>query len=77
MTSTLRRIDLATKILAPIATGQIMYFTEMRIGAVFIGGWNVVTVFLEYYLIWKVYNTVPALSKKKYWTKNDSKIDNI
>ncbi|XP_046326039.2 solute carrier family 40 member 1-like isoform X2 [Haliotis rufescens] len=71
MTSTLRRIDLATKILAPIATGQIMYFTEMRIGAVFIGGWNVVTVFLEYYLIWKVYNTVPALSKKKYWTKND------
>ncbi|XP_067649629.1 ferroportin-like [Haliotis asinina] len=71
MTATLRRIDLATKILAPIATGQIMYFTEMRIGAVFIGGWNVVTVFLEYYLIWKVYNTVPSLRKKKYWTKSD------
>ncbi|XP_046573527.1 solute carrier family 40 member 1-like [Haliotis rubra] len=71
MTATLRRIDLATKILAPIATGQIMFFTEMRIGAVFIGGWNVVTVFLEYYLIWKVYNTVPSLRKKKYWTKSD------
>ncbi|XP_067648892.1 ferroportin-like [Haliotis asinina] len=71
MTATLRRIDLATQILAPIATGQIMYFTEMRIGAVFIGGWNVVTVFPEYYLMWKVYNTVPSLCKKKYWTKND------
>ncbi|XP_046573526.1 solute carrier family 40 member 1-like [Haliotis rubra] len=71
MTATLRRIDLATQILAPIATGQIMYFTEMRIGAVFIGGWNVVTVFLEYYLMWKVYNTVPSLCKKKYWTKSD------
>ncbi|ESP03171.1 hypothetical protein LOTGIDRAFT_171641 [Lottia gigantea] len=71
MTSTLRRIDLGTKILAPIATGQIMTYLGLEYGAVFIGGWNLVTVFIEYYLIWKVYQTVPALRKKKGVAKCD------
>ncbi|KAK6166093.1 hypothetical protein SNE40_022863 [Patella caerulea] len=73
MTSTLRRIDLATKILAPIATGQIMTYVGLEFGAVFIGGWNLVTVFIEYYLIWKVYQTVPALRKKKDLSKHDDR----
>lgn len=71
MTASLRRIDQATLILAPIATGQIMTYAGLENGAIFIGGWNVLSVFIEYYLMWKVYETVPALRAKK-----DSKLSN-
>ncbi|BFY97245.1 hypothetical protein BsWGS_00285 [Bradybaena similaris] len=65
MTATLRRIDLATQVLAPIATGLIMSFVGVHFGALFIGGWNLCSVVIEYYFLWKVYNTVPALKRKK------------
>lgn len=65
MSATLRAIDLTTAILAPVATGQIMYFIALRYGAVFIAGWNIVSVFVEYILIWKVYEKVPALKKSR------------
>ncbi|KAL5007813.1 hypothetical protein ScPMuIL_016619 [Solemya velum] len=71
MTATLRRIDLTSMILAPIATGQIMTYASTGIGALFIAGWNVVSVFIEYYLIWKVYQTVPALKMKQFKKKKD------
>lgn len=64
-TATLRRIDLCTKLLAPIATGQIMHFASPGIGALFIAGWNLVSVFVEYILLWKVYILVPELRNKK------------
>jgi len=63
MSATLRAIDLTTAILAPVATGQIIYFIALRYGAVFIAGWNIVSVFVEYILIMKVYEKVPALKK--------------
>ncbi|XP_005093972.1 solute carrier family 40 member 1 [Aplysia californica] len=65
MTASLRRIDLSTKVLAPVATGLIMTFAGVEFGALFIGGWNLVSVVIEYYFLWKVYNTVPALRRKK------------
>ncbi|XP_035824645.1 solute carrier family 40 member 1 [Aplysia californica] len=65
MTATMRAIDLTTQIVAPIATGQIMTFAGEENGAIFIGAWNLCSVIVEYVLIWKVYNTVPALRKKK------------
>ncbi|KAL4225216.1 hypothetical protein ACF0H5_015907 [Mactra antiquata] len=65
MTATLRRIDLFNSLVAPIVTGQIMYFTSTGIGALFIAGWNLVSVFVEYILLWKVYSLVPALKSKK------------
>jgi iron-regulated transporter 1 len=65
MSAILRAIDLTTAILAPVATGQIMYFIALRYGAVFIAGWNIVSVFVEYILIWKVYEKVPALKKSR------------
>ncbi|XP_041367653.1 solute carrier family 40 member 1-like isoform X2 [Gigantopelta aegis] len=71
MTSSLRRIDLSTKIVAPIATGQIMTYAGLENGALFIGSWNLVSVFVEYFLVWKVYNAVPALKKKKDKRKSD------
>ncbi|XP_052802282.1 solute carrier family 40 member 1-like isoform X2 [Mya arenaria] len=65
MTASLRRIDLISKLVAPIATGQIMYFASPGVGALFIAGWNFVSVFLEYFLLKKVYNLCPALAKEK------------
>lgn len=70
MTASLRRIDLATQVLAPIATGLIMSFAGVEFGALFIGGWNLGSVVIEYYFLWKVYNTVPALKKKKDLNKS-------
>ena len=71
MTATLRRIDQNTMILAPIATGQVMTYIGLVYGAIFIGGWNVLSVFVELFLTWKVYNTVPALTAKKNTRRSD------
>ena len=65
MTAMLRRIDQISMILAPMATGQVMTYIGLVYGAIFIGGWNLLSVFVEFYLMWKVYNTVPALKAKK------------
>ncbi|KAK7109675.1 solute carrier family 40 member 1-like [Littorina saxatilis] len=64
MTATLRRIDQTTLIVAPIATGQVMTYAGLEFGALFIGAWNLCSVALEYYLMWKVYTTIPALAEK-------------
>ncbi|XP_052766066.1 solute carrier family 40 member 1-like [Mya arenaria] len=61
----MKSIDLITNIVAPIATGQIMTFASTEIGALFIGGWNLVSVVVEYWLLWKVYSVVPALRAQK------------
>jgi hypothetical protein len=64
MTAVLRRIDLTTNILAPVGVGQIMTYGSLFIGAVFIASWNLLSFFVEYYLLWKVYQSVPALAVK-------------
>lgn len=71
MTSKLRVIDLCTQILAPILTGQVMTWLGIQYGAVLIGVWNLLSVFVEYYLILKVYQEVPALKSKMYKKKTD------
>ena len=70
----MRAIDLVTLTVAPILTGQIMTYASTSIGALFIGGWNLVSVFVEYYLLWKVYDIVPALKAKKYKRRIDKGI---
>ncbi|KAL3832525.1 hypothetical protein ACJMK2_024160 [Sinanodonta woodiana] len=77
MSATLRLIDQTTLILAPIATGQIMTFGSLGIGALFIAGWNVFSVFIEYFLLWKVYKLVPALKSKKYRKKAEKEMEEI
>ncbi|KAH9518527.1 hypothetical protein Btru_017057 [Bulinus truncatus] len=72
MTASLRRIDLSTQVLAPMATGFIMAMAGVEFGAIFIGSWNFVSVFIEYYFLWKVYNTVPALKEKKDLKKSQA-----
>ena len=66
--SILRRIDLCCKILAPIVVGQIMTYISKVAGVLFLAGWNVVSVFGEYYLLWKVFQAVSALSHKVFDT---------
>ncbi|XP_035689340.1 solute carrier family 40 member 1-like [Branchiostoma floridae] len=69
MNAAIRRIDLCTKILSPVVVGQIMTFVSMLVGALFIAGWNMVSMAIEYYLYYRVYDSVPALAVK------ESKID--
>ena len=66
--SILRRIDLCCKILAPILVGQIMTYITKVAGVLFLAGWNVVSVFGEYFLLWKVFQAVSALSQKVFDT---------
>lgn len=65
MNAVVRSIDLSCKILAPIAVGGIMSVSNLKISAVFIAVWNVVSLFIEYGLLRKVYNLVPRLAIKR------------
>ncbi|KAJ1186948.1 hypothetical protein NDU88_003727 [Pleurodeles waltl] len=64
MNANVRRIDQLTNILAPMAVGQIMTFGSPVIGCGFIAGWNLVSMCVEYLLLWKVYQKTPALAIK-------------
>ncbi|KAJ7370182.1 hypothetical protein OS493_033807 [Desmophyllum pertusum] len=66
----LRRIDLCCKILAPILVGQIMTYISKVAGVLFLAGWNVVSVFGEYFLLWKVFQSVTGLSQKVFDTRH-------
>lgn len=65
MNASIRRIDLTVNILAPIVVGWIMSFASMKIAGIFIASWNIVSMFVEYFLLWNVYKRVPALAEKK------------
>ena len=65
LNSTTRRIDLVTKILAPVACGQIMSLLNLSAGAIFIMCWNSAAMFLEYFLLRVIYKRTPSLSKKR------------
>ncbi|XP_028398735.1 solute carrier family 40 member 1-like [Dendronephthya gigantea] len=62
--SILRRIDLTCNILAPVSTGLIIDYGSKAIGVLFIAGWNIVSLFVEYTLLSSVYRSCPALAKK-------------
>lgn len=62
--SILRRIDLTCNILAPVSTGLILDYGSRFIGILFIAGWNIVSVFVEYTMLSSVYHSCPALGNK-------------
>ncbi|XP_069471732.1 ferroportin-like [Ambystoma mexicanum] len=64
MNATMRRIDQVTNILSPLAVGQILTFGSLVIGCGFLAGWNVLSMGLEYLILWKVYQKTPALAVK-------------
>ncbi|XP_020781094.1 solute carrier family 40 member 1 [Boleophthalmus pectinirostris] len=64
MNATVRIIDQLTNILAPMLVGQVMAYGSHFIGCGFISGWNLVSMCVEYSLLWKVYQKTPALAIK-------------
>ena len=46
-----------------------MTYIGQLAGVIFLAGWNAASVFLEYYLLWKVFQSVSALSKKVFDTE--------
>ncbi|XP_072301304.1 solute carrier family 40 member 1 [Eucyclogobius newberryi] len=64
MNATVRIIDQLTNILAPMLVGQVMAFGSHFVGCGFISGWNLVSMCVEYALLWKVYQKTPALATK-------------
>ncbi|KAM6985553.1 solute carrier family 40 member 1 [Aplochiton taeniatus] len=73
MNATVRIIDQLTNILAPMLVGQIMAFGSHFIGCGFISGWNLLSMCLEYFLLWKVYQKTPALAIKNGRKLNEQK----
>lgn len=65
LNSTLRRIDLFTKLLAPMAVGQLITLVSMTFGCAFVAGWNVISMFVEYIMLKIVYDNTPALAVKR------------
>lgn len=72
LNTTMRRIDLACKILGPMAFGIIMDFagddptTRATIGAAAVGVWNVASTPLEFVMTQDIYHLVPQLAIKEH-----------
>ncbi|KAJ7345545.1 hypothetical protein JRQ81_001495 [Phrynocephalus forsythii] len=77
MNATIRRIDQLTNILAPMAVGQIMTFGSPVIGCGFISGWNLISMCVEYALLWKVYQKTPALAHKMNLKVEESELKQL
>ncbi|MED6108397.1 Solute carrier 40 member 2 [Stylosanthes scabra] len=63
MNSVTRRIDLTCKLLAPVVTGFIISFMSLKASAITLAVWNIVSVWVEYWLFSSVYNGIPALKQ--------------
>lgn len=63
MNSVIRRIDLFSKLCAPVLTGFIISFVSLKASALTLALWNFITVWLEYWLFISVYNGIPALGE--------------
>lgn len=70
LNTTMRRIDLSCKILAPMAFGIIMDFagsdptTRAMTGAAVVGIWNLLSTPLEYFMTKDIYDLTPELAIK-------------
>lgn len=63
MNSIIRRIDLISKLFAPVLTGFLISFVSLTASAVALTLWNAITVWVEYWLFISVYNGIPALGE--------------
>lgn len=65
----MRAIEQFSNIAAPIVTGFLMTFGSMIISAIFIVCWNIISVFVEYALLARIYDQVPDLAIKNKHSK--------
>ncbi|KAI3931733.1 hypothetical protein MKW92_043535 [Papaver armeniacum] len=63
MNSVIRRIDLSCKLFAPVASGFIISFISLEASAVALALWNIISVWLQYWLLKSVYDGIPSLSE--------------
>ena len=75
--SVIRRIDLTCKLCAPMVTGFIISFVSLKASALSFALWNIISVWVEYWLFISVYNGIPALqeSSKRRALKSPLKSD--
>ncbi|XAR68750.1 hypothetical protein NMG60_11000108 [Bertholletia excelsa] len=66
MNSIIRRIDLTCKLFAPVVTGFIISFVSLTASAVALSVWNLISVFLQYWLLMSVYNDIESLSERSH-----------
>ncbi|KAK1437160.1 hypothetical protein QVD17_02946 [Tagetes erecta] len=64
LNSIIRRIDLISSLFAPVVAGLIITFASMVASAVSLAIWNILSVFLQYWLLNSVYKGIPALSER-------------
>ncbi|KAF5737270.1 hypothetical protein HS088_TW13G00149 [Tripterygium wilfordii] len=62
--SVIRRIDLTCKLLAPVLTGFIISFVSLKASAITLALWNIIFVWVEYWLFMSVLNGIPALGER-------------
>ncbi|XP_072960563.1 solute carrier family 40 member 1-like isoform X3 [Typha angustifolia] len=63
MNSVIRGIDLSCKLLAPVFSGFIISFISLKASAILLVLWNIISVWLQYWLMTSVHNGIPALSE--------------
>ncbi|KAI8557164.1 hypothetical protein RHMOL_Rhmol05G0315000 [Rhododendron molle] len=64
LNSVIRRIDLICKLGAPVVTGIIISFVSLKASALTLSIWNILSVFLQYWLLMSVYNGIPSLGER-------------
>ncbi|KAK1268186.1 Solute carrier family 40 member 2 [Acorus gramineus] len=57
------RIDLSCKLLAPVFSGFIIRFISLEASAIILALWNIMSVWLQYWLLVSAYNRIHALSE--------------
>ncbi|KAK9728370.1 hypothetical protein K7432_001158 [Basidiobolus ranarum] len=65
LNTSMRRIDLICKLVAPLLVACLTTVGTTIFAVIFIGIWNIISLVLEYALIYRVYQMVPALSLSK------------
>ncbi|XP_047309632.1 solute carrier family 40 member 2-like [Impatiens glandulifera] len=63
MNSIIRRIDLVSKLFAPVVSGLIISFVSLKASAMAFSIWNVLFVLIEYWLFISVYEGIPSLKE--------------
>jgi len=71
MNSIFRTIDLVCLTLTPTLAGILFEYTGYVFSASCIGGWNILSFFIEYYLLVSIYNMFPSLSEQQTSPQND------
>ena len=65
MNAVFTTINLAALVLSPMFSGLLFHLANQEVVALAIGLWNIVSIFIEYYLMISIYNDHPELAMKK------------